>query len=135
ATEFGEDGRGLLMVSGEVTKWCLRGAWSLAPTVVIRVAWLSGHGHHLRGGDGAIPAHPLGDHDMQPTQQRRSDRCSGLAVGELVVVAGRQIPVASEHHRIMLKGTPCRAPGGQPQPGSATPRSEERRVGEVGDVW
>jgi hypothetical protein len=38
ATEFGEDGRGLLMVFGEVTVgWCLRRAWSLAPTVVFGV--------------------------------------------------------------------------------------------------
>src|SRR5829696_2795747 len=55
-------GRGLLMVFGEVTWWCLRHAWSLAQTSVYSDgSWLDGSGQFGGGaGDGGIPAHLAG---------------------------------------------------------------------------
>jgi hypothetical protein len=58
-------GRGLLMVSGEVTYLCLRHAWSLAPTGIHSGGSSLGcRGQFGRAGNGGIPAHLFGDHDM-----------------------------------------------------------------------
>ena len=97
-------GRGLLMVFGEVTCWCLRVAWSLAPTKVRSGGcWLGRRGQcaDIGAGDGGIPAHAAGDNDMDPAQQRRSDGGSGLTIGEAVVLAAGQMPVTRGHHRVV----------------------------------
>ncbi len=104
ATEFGEDRAGLLMVFGEVTCWCLRDAWSLAPTGVWSGGcWLGRGGQcaDIGAGDGGIPAHAAGDNDMDPAQQRRSDGGSGLTIGEPIVLAAGQMPVTRGHHRVV----------------------------------
>src|SRR6478672_12919467 len=63
ATEFTEDGRGLLMVSGEVAV-VPQARVELGPNPVLRAVWLGRRGHHSGAGGGGIPGHPAGDHDV-----------------------------------------------------------------------
>ena len=69
----------------------------------------------------ASQLHPAGDDDVDPAQQCRGQRGAGLPIGEPIALAGGQMPVAGGQHRVMREGAPCRAPGGQPQPGPASP--------------
>jgi hypothetical protein len=76
------------MVSGEIAMVVPQGRiWSLAPTVIFWVVLLGRRGYHLSAGDGGIPVHAASDDDVEPAQQRRRDRRSGLTIGEPIVLA------------------------------------------------
>ena len=99
----------------------------LAPTASLSAALAGQAASAVRllpgavGGDARVPGLAGGDHGVQVPQDRGGDDGLGLGGRELVVLAAGQVLVAGAVDGVGALRSPDRAPGRQPQPGSALP--------------